>query len=289
MEAGGGAGCRICFGGGGDLLAPCGCRGSQLLVHRGCLNDWRRLSGNPRSYSHCPQCRRAYRVRTRELPALARALGHPAALLVGALAASVAACWALGAVLRALETLAAPAGSASGFARPHSLAFASLRWRPFRRPPFRAPPLWRRPLEDLAAGGIWTGLLKSALIGWERQQRLGSWPPYWLLPLATCFLGSGMRSLRLLAAGGWAVATAEVYEGSLHAFKAWAMRNGEEVLDVRGGPAAPGPPRTPAPEGGQEGEEEEDGILEAPALWVRQGLFAVREFMGRQQLHPHQD
>ena len=78
-----------------------------------------------------------------------------------------------------------------------------------------------------------------------------------------------MRSLRLLAAGGWAVATAEVYEGALHAFKAWAMRNG--VLNVRGA--------------GEEG-----GALEGPALWVRQGLFAVREFMGRQQeLHLHQD
>ena len=140
----------------------------------------------------------------------------------------------------------------------------------------------------MAAGAIWMGLLKSALIGWERQQRLGSWPPYWLLPLATCFLGSGMRSLRLLAAGGWAVATAEVYEGALHAFKAWAMRNGEEVLDVRGARAAPRGAAPPPGGGGEAGEE--GGALEGPALWVRQGLFAVREFMGRQQeLHLHQD
>ena len=50
-----------------------------------------------------------------------------------------------------------------------------------------------------------------------------------------------MRTLRLLSGGGWAVATAEAYELELHTFKAWAMRNNEEVLDVRGGgTAAPG-------------------------------------------------
>ena len=62
--------------------------------------------------------RATYRVRTRELPALARALGHPAALLAGALAASLAACWALGAALRALEALAAPRGPQLRVQRP---------------------------------------------------------------------------------------------------------------------------------------------------------------------------
>ena len=114
------------------------------------------------------------------------------------------------------------------------------------------------------------GLLKSALIGWERQQRLGSWPPYWLLPLATCFLGSGMRSLRLLAAGGWAVATAEVYEGALHAFKAWAMRNGEEVLDVRGARAAP-PITVPAPRVGVTAAERRETKSRLPREFLDTG------------------
>ena len=148
-------------------------------------------------------------------------------------------------------------------------------------------------MEDLAAGGIWLGLLKAALIGLERQQRLGGWPPYWLLPLATCFAGSGMRTLRLLAAGGYLVATAEAYETALHAFKAWEMKNGEEILDVREGhcEAAGGEGEgagAPSPAGpligGQPG-------WDAPAVWVRQGLFVLRQFVGRvgHEEHQHQD
>ena len=300
--------CRICLGpgAGGDLVAPCACRGTQLLVHRRCLNDWRRLSAAPRSYTHCPQCLAAYRIRSRELPPLARALGHPTVLLVGAVAVSLAACWALGAVLRALESMASrlvgPASPLAGFTRPHSLAFLSVRWRPFRPRPFFSRPrwplsflaarAWQRQLEDLAVGGIWLGLLKATLIGLERQQRLGGWPPYWLLPLATCFAGSGLRTLRLLAAGGYLVATAEAYEWAYHAFKAWEMRNGEEILDIREGHgdvaggegegAGAGAPSSAAPlTGGEPG-------WDAPALWVRQGLFILRQFIGREE-HLHQD
>jgi hypothetical protein len=72
--------CRICFSGedGGRLFSPCRCRGSMALVHVECLNEWRNLSRNPRSFYGCDQCgyqynlerTRAARYLEREEPAL---------------------------------------------------------------------------------------------------------------------------------------------------------------------------------------------------------------------------
>ena len=44
--------CRICFAGedAGRLFSPCLCRGSMGLVHVDCLNEWRSMSRNPRSF-----------------------------------------------------------------------------------------------------------------------------------------------------------------------------------------------------------------------------------------------
>ena len=60
--------CRICHGTDNDphgdarLFSPCRCRGSVRFVHVGCLNRWRALSANPRSYFQCDACRFQYRI-----------------------------------------------------------------------------------------------------------------------------------------------------------------------------------------------------------------------------------
>ena len=38
--------CRLCFGGedDGPLVQPCACRGSVKLIHKHCLERWRRTS-----------------------------------------------------------------------------------------------------------------------------------------------------------------------------------------------------------------------------------------------------
>jgi len=61
--------CRICLSDVNDekseqgkLFAPCQCKGSVGLVHRKCLDRWRTLSTNPRSYFSCDQCKYTYNL-----------------------------------------------------------------------------------------------------------------------------------------------------------------------------------------------------------------------------------
>jgi len=58
-------GCRICFEGerSGDLVSPCGCRGTQGLVHDSCLLRWRRLQvmqGKLAAAERCEICGSKY-------------------------------------------------------------------------------------------------------------------------------------------------------------------------------------------------------------------------------------
>lgn len=48
--------CRICFEGGGDLIAPCLCKGTSKWVHRACLDRWRVRGSNPRALTECCEC-----------------------------------------------------------------------------------------------------------------------------------------------------------------------------------------------------------------------------------------
>ena len=60
--------CRICFAGPerGMLFSPCRCNGSMRFVHVECLNNWRNMSRNPRSFYGCDQCGYQYNLeRTR--------------------------------------------------------------------------------------------------------------------------------------------------------------------------------------------------------------------------------
>jgi uncharacterized membrane protein YgcG len=64
MGEGGGDGreCRLCFEGGGDLIAPCSCRGTSKWVHRECLNRWRSMNHNPAAFTQCTECHFEYRL-----------------------------------------------------------------------------------------------------------------------------------------------------------------------------------------------------------------------------------
>mmetsp|Transcript_29200 Transcript_29200/g.92036 ORF Transcript_29200/g.92036 Transcript_29200/m.92036 type:complete len:302 (-) Transcript_29200:62-967(-) len=50
--------CRLCFEGGGDLIAPCLCRGTSKWIHRDCLNNWR-----VSALTNCCECGFQYRMR----------------------------------------------------------------------------------------------------------------------------------------------------------------------------------------------------------------------------------
>ncbi|KAI5791755.1 RING finger domain-containing protein [Peziza echinospora] len=47
----------------GRLLSPCKCRGSVKYVHEECLNRWRELSSNKKSYYQCTTCGYKYKLR----------------------------------------------------------------------------------------------------------------------------------------------------------------------------------------------------------------------------------
>jgi len=58
--------CRNCHApGGDDLIAPCSCDGSIKYVHRSCLNTWRAVSPNPKSFTTCDVCNTQYVLRER--------------------------------------------------------------------------------------------------------------------------------------------------------------------------------------------------------------------------------
>jgi hypothetical protein len=54
--------CRICLSSDRQdcLIAPCLCKGTQLLVHRKCLDEWRSQESRPRAFTHCPTCKFQY-------------------------------------------------------------------------------------------------------------------------------------------------------------------------------------------------------------------------------------
>ena len=55
--------CRLCLEGeeDGPLVQPCACRGSAKLIHKACLEKWRRTSKNKEAAYRCGQCKDHYR------------------------------------------------------------------------------------------------------------------------------------------------------------------------------------------------------------------------------------
>ena len=55
--------CRLCFGDEeeGPLVQPCACRGSAKLIHKHCLERWRRTGSKEDAAYRCGQCRDEYR------------------------------------------------------------------------------------------------------------------------------------------------------------------------------------------------------------------------------------
>ena len=61
--------CRICLQGGGELVSPCRCSGSQGRVHRWCLDQWRAADVRPDAMTTCSECRFRYKLREEGGPA----------------------------------------------------------------------------------------------------------------------------------------------------------------------------------------------------------------------------
>jgi len=70
--------CRICFDSTtndpslGRLIRPCLCRGTQAMVHVGCLQRWRRSAANRKSFWECDMCRFRYQLRRTKVAGLAQ-------------------------------------------------------------------------------------------------------------------------------------------------------------------------------------------------------------------------
>jgi len=73
--------CRLCFSSEEDsallgrLFSPCRCSGTMKWIHVQCLNEWRAVAPNARSYYRCDQCHYEYNLRRAEW---ARYVEHPA-------------------------------------------------------------------------------------------------------------------------------------------------------------------------------------------------------------------
>ena len=62
-----------------ELIAPCECRGTMRYVHRGCLNQWRMVSGRSDSFTRCEQCFASYTFKDTWITAI---LMHPATIYI---------------------------------------------------------------------------------------------------------------------------------------------------------------------------------------------------------------
>tara|TARA_B100000674_G_C37832516_1_gene911243 strand:- start:280 stop:1227 length:948 start_codon:yes stop_codon:yes gene_type:complete len=56
--------CRICLDNDRqeELINPCLCKGTQMYVHRDCLNQWRSVNVNPVAFSQCTVCKYKYKI-----------------------------------------------------------------------------------------------------------------------------------------------------------------------------------------------------------------------------------
>ena len=50
--------CRICYGGGRNLISPCDCKGSVWYIHKHCLLKWIKISESKK----CEICKTKYKV-----------------------------------------------------------------------------------------------------------------------------------------------------------------------------------------------------------------------------------
>lgn len=50
--------CKICYGGGRNLISPCDCKGSIKYIHKHCLLKWIKISESKK----CEICNSKYRV-----------------------------------------------------------------------------------------------------------------------------------------------------------------------------------------------------------------------------------
>jgi len=73
--------CRICLEGEAEekLISPCGCKGTQAMIHASCLNEWRRhevARGSTRASQICATCGVAYSSMAGKAPRLIFASGR---------------------------------------------------------------------------------------------------------------------------------------------------------------------------------------------------------------------
>jgi hypothetical protein len=60
--------CRICLDNDrqDEFINPCLCKGTQMNVHRDCLNQWRSVNVNPIAFSQCTVCKYEYKIVQRD-------------------------------------------------------------------------------------------------------------------------------------------------------------------------------------------------------------------------------
>jgi len=96
--------CRICHGGEdeGKLISPCKCKGSIRFVHLTCLEHWRTVSKNSKSYFQCDQCHYKYNFSRTQL---GRLLSSPIAVHLLTVLVFLALIIACGYLWKVLEVL----------------------------------------------------------------------------------------------------------------------------------------------------------------------------------------
>jgi len=79
--------CRICLEeGGGPMISPCACTGTQRYVHVECLQRWRMTTDSHARRTICPVCRHAYDKSTLPAKPRQRARCSPVRMMAAAIA-----------------------------------------------------------------------------------------------------------------------------------------------------------------------------------------------------------
>jgi len=213
--------CRVCFEGveaGGRLFSPCSCRGSMRYVHVACLNEWRTMSANSRSFHQCDQCGYRYNLMRTEW---ASYLESPTTATVTATVAFVAAL-ALSSMLFGVV-----AGGWLGWEPACAPFYDLVDWQPHHDAWIGW--LWRPWLDSLVGGALMVGLVGLGVSAKERMEA----DDFDYRALLLTVLANDERILRVYVVLGVGYAFTILHDKAKENFKRLLTHYGEMILEVQ--------------------------------------------------------
>jgi len=214
--------CRVCFETSGRMFSPCLCRGSMRYVHLHCLNEWRTMSANSRSYYQCDQCGYRYNLMRTEW---AKLLESPTTVAVATAVAF--------ALLLGVASTTFGVGAELLQWNPYCVHFyMMIDWSPYSD--HYLSTWWLHWMDAIIGGALLMGLTGLLISAYERIQN----EEFDYRGLLLTVLANDERILRVFVVLGVSYSFSIIHHKVQEFFKRCLTSFGEQILDVQGGDAA---------------------------------------------------